>query len=86
MKLTPIPAPTGKLERHELSSLFPSMKTEDLKLLTEDIKQNGLHQPIVLYQDKILDGVHRYQVCSANQVFLKCLKFEGTDAEAKAAA
>jgi ParB-like chromosome segregation protein Spo0J len=84
MKLSPIVPSTGKLEPHELSLLFPAMKSEDVGRLAEDIKRNGLYHPIVLYQDKILDGVHRYQVCSANSMMLKCQKFEGTDAEAKA--
>jgi len=76
------PAPT--LKAHVLSELFPRMSLEDFNELIEDIKKNGLQQPIVLYQDQIVDGVHRYQACLRAGRDLKFTDFKGTDAEAKA--
>ena len=52
-----------KLEPHDLSKLFPPISDEDFNRLAADIKLNGLHQPIVRYQGKILDGNNRYRAC-----------------------
>jgi N6-adenosine-specific RNA methylase IME4 len=50
-------------ELHELCRLFPPMSEEQLNALTDDIRDNGLRQPIVIYENKILDGRHRYLAC-----------------------
>jgi hypothetical protein len=46
--------------RHPLSKAFPSYNPERLHALSEDIKQNGLLNPITLYEGEIIDGWHRY--------------------------
>jgi hypothetical protein len=50
-------------KRHELSQIFPDMPAEEVQALAEDIKTNGLHESIFIYQGKVLDGWHRYQAC-----------------------
>ena len=50
-----------KLEPHPSSAMFPPISDEDFDKLAADIKLNGLHQPIVRYQGKILDGNNRYR-------------------------
>jgi ParB-like chromosome segregation protein Spo0J len=58
------PIATTKLPGpHPLSKLFPPMSDEDFRQLKDDIKANGLQQPIVIYQDKILDGSNRARAC-----------------------
>jgi len=52
-----------KLKFHELCELFPLMTEEELDLLAEDIKENGLLEPILLYHGTILDGRNRYLAC-----------------------
>lgn len=49
---------------HPLSDLFPRMSEEEFKALVEDIRANGLRQPIVTYQSQILDGRHRYDAAN----------------------
>ena len=51
------------MEFHELANLFPMMKPEELGDLVADVKKNGLIEPIVLYEEKILDGRNRYLAC-----------------------
>jgi ParB-like chromosome segregation protein Spo0J len=53
----------GSYERHELAMLFPPMDEEESAGLVADIRQNGLREPIILYQGKILDGWNRYLAC-----------------------
>lgn len=61
----PKPEPVVKwnLEYHEYANLFPMISKDELKQLASDIKQKGLQEPIVLYEDKILDGRNRYEAC-----------------------
>jgi 16S rRNA G966 N2-methylase RsmD len=51
------------LEDHPLAALIPSMRADDYAALRDDIAANGLLQPIVIYEHKILDGRHRYRAC-----------------------
>lgn len=50
-------------EFHEIANLFPLMFEKEFKEFKEDIKKNGLQEPIILYEDKILDGRNRYKAC-----------------------
>jgi ParB-like chromosome segregation protein Spo0J len=50
-----------------------------------DVKaNNGLHEPITLYQDKVLDGRNRYRACLNAKVEPRYEQFEGDDAAALA--
>jgi N6-adenosine-specific RNA methylase IME4 len=51
------------MEFHEIANLFPVMRPEEFGDLVADVKKNGLIEPIVLYEDKILDGRNRYLAC-----------------------
>jgi len=51
------------MKPHPLADLIPPMDDEDYAKLRDDIKENGLLEPITLYEGMILDGRHRYQVC-----------------------
>lgn len=48
---------------HKLSEVFPLIEGEDFDELVEDIKKNGLRQPIVTFEDQILDGRNRFLAC-----------------------
>jgi len=50
--------------KHELADLFsPAMSDGEYKNLVEDIRANGLLEPIYIYEGKVLDGWHRYKAC-----------------------
>jgi transposase len=71
------------LEPHPFSALFPPISDEDFGKLAADIKLNGLHQPIVRYQGKILDGNNRYRACELVRIAPKFADFNGDDAQAR---
>ena len=50
---------------HEAAALFPLLPEAELKELAEDIKANGLIYPVIMCDDKILDGRNRLLACEA---------------------
>lgn len=50
-----------KIERHQLSSVFPDMSREEYSELLDSVREIGIQNPIVLFEDKIIDGWHRYK-------------------------
>lgn len=52
-----------KHELHPLCTLFPRLSGTEFDALRDDIKANGLRQPIVLHEGMILDGGNRYRAC-----------------------
>lgn len=67
---------------HRYADIFPMLPEAELNELAEDIKKNGLQEPIVVYQKDILDGRNRYAACRIAGVMPKIKMFSGTDEEA----
>lgn len=67
------------LEVHDLANLIPSMTDAEYAVLRDDIKEDGLIQPITLYEGKILDGRHRYKACEELGVDCRHTDFTGSD-------
>jgi hypothetical protein len=51
------------MTNHPAADLFPMMTSEELLLLTDDIAENGLREPIVTFDGQVLDGRNRLQAC-----------------------
>src|SRR5690349_3651612 len=64
---------------HEIANIFPLLQGEELASLVEDIRENGLIEPIWLYEDKILDGRNRYTACCEAGVEPTFREYEGDD-------
>lgn len=73
---------TVKHKPHELAKAFPRMSADELRELAADIKKNGLQDPIVLYEGKVLDGTHRQEACAISGVEPRYVPFKGQEAEA----
>lgn len=67
------------LQFHELANIFPMMNDERFMDLVDDIKQNGLHDPIDLYEGKVLDGRNRYKACLIAGVEPRGYEYTGDD-------
>jgi len=52
-----------KLQRHYLSEIAGDMEPEEFKALIDSIDEQGVLEPIMLWEGKVLDGWHRYQAC-----------------------
>jgi ParB-like chromosome segregation protein Spo0J len=64
---------------HPLTELFPLIEGEEFNALVEDIRQHGLHEPIVVMDDKILDGRNRYRACIAADIDPIFVPYRGDD-------
>lgn len=51
------------MQLHPLAELFPPMRDEEFKGLIEDIRKNGLREPIITHDGTVLDGRNRYRAC-----------------------
>jgi ParB-like chromosome segregation protein Spo0J len=55
--------PAQPYEYHPFSDIWPLLEGEDFDKLALDIAAHGLKLPILLYQDKVLDGRNRDRAC-----------------------
>jgi hypothetical protein len=54
------PADPPEYTFHPLAETFPLISEDELSALAEDIRKNGMHEKITLFDGKILDGRNRY--------------------------
>lgn len=71
------------LDVHPFATYIPEMSKEEYAGFREDIRQNGLKSPILLYEGKILDGRHRYKACRETGVECKFETYAGDKALAE---
>ena len=48
----------------DLARIFPDMPPEDFARLVASIREDGLMDPITVWQGQVIDGRHRYAACS----------------------
>jgi transposase len=71
-------------ENHPYADVWPSLEGADFAALVVDIQANGQRLPIILHDNKILDGRNRYRVCLQLGIEPKVQTYTGSDEEAKA--
>lgn len=62
---------------HDVANIFPLMTTAEFQELCEDIREHGLQLPIVLIDEKILDGRNRYMACKRVGVEPEFVQYTG---------
>jgi N6-adenosine-specific RNA methylase IME4 len=62
---------------HPLAEIFPLIHGKEFVELKQDIKANGVHEPIVMYQGQILDGRNRFRACQEVGVTPKFVNYAG---------
>jgi hypothetical protein len=72
---------TRQLEAHPFADLFPILDKDSIgfKGLVEDIKANKQHDPVRLFEGKILDGRNRYNACQHLGIDVATLDYIGND-------
>lgn len=64
------------MEAHQAADLFPLMSDDELQALADDIAANGLNQPIVTYEGRILDGRNRARACEMAGVEIETIEWD----------
>lgn len=64
---------------HEYANIFPMLSGEALEAFEADVKANGVREPIVFYQGKILDGRNRYMAARNHHQSFPCTDYIGND-------
>lgn len=66
-------------EFHPLADMLPLVQSAEFERLVADIAEQGLLNPITIYQGQILDGRNRERACRAAGVEPRYVEFEGKD-------
>ena len=82
MNLKPIYDPPQRPNPHPICLLMPSADEDELQNLSDDIRAHGLLDPIVLFEERILDGRNRAAACESAGVAPRYVEFQGSREEA----
>jgi DNA modification methylase len=66
-----------KLSFHPACLLFPKLGKAELQQLADDIKANGLRNPVIMFQGKVLDGRNRLAACRIAKVKPHFVEWDG---------
>lgn len=54
---------SNEIKLHPISTLFPEMSASEFEALKIDIAKHGLREPILIFENQIIDGRNRYKAC-----------------------
>jgi ParB-like chromosome segregation protein Spo0J len=64
---------------HPIANVLPLIDGAEFDRLVADIAEQGLLNPITLYQGQVLDGRNRERACHAAGVEARYVEFDGKD-------
>ena len=67
------------MQAHEIANIFPLIQGAEFDELVADIAKNGLVEPVVIYEGKILDGRNRYNACQKAGITPDTVTYDGND-------
>lgn len=76
--------PAEPIRFHEFAEVFPMLEGKLRSEFVEDIRKNGVREPIVMFEGKILDGRNRYLAARECQIEYPVVDFEGDGSDALA--
>lgn len=65
----------------EFKNLIPKLSAEEFKQLEENIIKEGCREAIIVWNDTIIDGHNRYEICKKNNIEFKTTNKEFPDRE-----
>jgi hypothetical protein len=71
--------PAGEVPFHPLADIFPMLDEASQLAMARDVRERGQFEPIVLYQEQILDGRCRYRACLLAEATPKFEEYQGDD-------
>ena len=71
--------PESPVRFHAYANLFPMLQGAELDTLREDVRRNGVREPIVMLGDAILDGRNRYMCARDLGMAYPVREFDGDD-------
>lgn len=69
-----------KLQAHQFAEIFPLIEGGAYLEFVEDVRLNGIREPITLYEGKILDGRNRHRAATELDVECPTETYDGNDA------
>lgn len=67
------------MKHHPAAALFPMMSERKLRALADDIKAQGLREPVLTYKGAVLDGRNRLLACRLAGVAPRFREYRGTN-------
>lgn len=67
------------MKYHPLAEIFPLIEGDEFNALVDDIRTNGLRQPITQYHGEILDGRNRWRACVEAKIKPRFDTYTGDD-------
>jgi hypothetical protein len=67
--------PVKQYPPHPLALLVPGMVPDEYADLLASIRVNGLYDPITLFEEQVLDGIHRQRACFESGVAPRYIRF-----------
>ncbi len=74
------PCPPAPMLWHELANLFPMLEGQAFADLVEDVRANGVREPIVMFEGRVLDGRNRYMAAREAGLPYPVVEYTGDDA------